>query len=319
MTVRPPVIKRLFAHSGNQCAFPTCNAPIVDGSIVLGRICHIAAASSDGPRYDASQADDVRNGFDNLILLCPNHHAVIDADLEAYSVERLQKMKRDHEARSGTRPSDEANEATILLLDQSIHNENQSGGLAAHTVNAGSINIYGKDSAERTRTSQAVEVLWGIILAFKQEFGDVVFIDTIFTPEELNELFGGRASHPMFETIGHYRPLDAVIQKMTKANFKDAEKERPFISQRLWAIYYCIQAVYARAASLFQLSFKERKFKDWRDDDGITAHLRAILPEAGVQQLKSKGTYALQTLNASLEQRFLEVASQEQGQDKKHV
>jgi len=43
------------------------------------------------------------------------------------------------------------------------------------------------------------------------------------------------------------------------------------------------------------------------------------LPEAGVQQIKSKGTYALQTLNASLEQLFLEVASQEQGRDIKHV
>lgn len=319
MTIRPPVIKRLFAHSGNQCAFPTCKAPIVDGPIVLGEVCHITAASSNGPRYDATQTDEVRDGFDNLILLCPNHHTVIDADLESYTVERLQKMKREHEDRSGTRPSDEANAATILLLDQSIHNENQSGGLAAHTVNAGSINIYGKGSEAQTRTSQAVEALWGIILAFKQEFGDVVFIDTIFTPQELNEFFSGRTSHPMFETVGHYRPLDAVVEKMTKANFKDAEKERPFISPRLWSIYYCIQAVYARAASLFQLSFKEGKYRDWRDDDGIAAHLRAILPEAGVQQIKSKGTYALQTLNASLEQLFLEVASQDQGRDTKHV
>ena len=173
-------------------------------------------------------------------------------------------------------------------------------------MNAGSINIYGKGSEARTRTSQAVETLWGIILAFKQEFGDVVFIDTIFTPQELNEFFSGRTSHPMFETIGHVsRPLGAVVEKMTRANFKDAEKERPFISPRLWSIYYCIQAVYARAASLFQLSFKEGKYRDWRDDDGIAAHLLTILPEAGVQQIKSKGTYALQTLNASLEQLFL--------------
>ena len=319
MTVRPQVMKRLFGCSGNQCAFPTCKAPVVDGSTVLGEVCHIAGAGSNGPRYDATQTDEERNGFDNLILLCPNHHTVIDADLESYTVERLQKMKKEHEARSGTRPPDETNAATLLLLDQSVHNENQSGGLAAHTVNAGAINIYGQGSEERTRTSQAVEVLWGIILAFKQEFGDVVFIDTIFTPQELDEFFSGRISHPMFETIGHYRPIDAVVQKMTKANFKDAERQRPFISPRLWSIYYCIQAVYGRAASLFQLSFKERKYRDWRDDDGIAANLRAILPERAVQQLKSKGIYALQTLNGSLEQLFLEVASKDQGRDPGHV
>ncbi len=27
MIIRPPVIKRLFAQSGNQCAFPTCRPP----------------------------------------------------------------------------------------------------------------------------------------------------------------------------------------------------------------------------------------------------------------------------------------------------
>jgi hypothetical protein len=312
MTIRPQVIKRLFAHSGNRCAFPRCTAPIVDGPTVLGEISHITAASSNGPRYDASQADEARNGFDNLILLCPNHHTVIDADLESYTVERLQKMKKEHEAHSGTLRTDETNAATILLLDQSVRSENQSGGLAAHTVNAGAINIYGNRGEARTPTSQAVEALWGIILALKQEFGDVVFIDTILTPAELNELFSGKASHPMFDTIRHYRQLDAVVQKMTRANFKNAEKERPFISQRLWSIYYCIQAVYGRAASLFQLSFKERRYRDWRDDDGIAAHLRAILPEAAVRQIKAKNTYAFQTLNASLEQLFLEVAGQDQ-------
>ena len=138
-----------------------------------------------------------------------------------------------------------------------------------------------------------------------------MFIDTIFTPLELNEFFSGRASHPMFETIGHYRPIDAVVQKMTRANFKSAEQELPFISQRLWSIFDCIEVVYARSASLFQLSFKERKYKDWREDDGIAAHLRAILPEAGVQQIQ-KGSYVLQTLNASLEQLFVEVAGKEQ-------
>jgi hypothetical protein len=310
--VKPSVVKRLFAHSGNQCAFPKCTTPVVEGSTVLGCICHIAAASSNGPRYDHSQSDETRNSFENLIILCPNHHAVIDDDVESYTIERLLRMKKEHEAKSTTLPDDQANSATILLLDQSVQNENQSGGLAAHTVKAESINIYGNNTAERTRASQAVEVLWNIILAFKQEFGDIVFIETIFTTDELDRYFSGQDSHPMFDTIGHYREFDTVIQKMTKANFKEAEKQRPFISSRLWSIYYCIQAVYGRAGSLFQLSFKDRKYRDWRADRGIDAHLRAILPQRGVDELKAKQVYALQVLNNSLEQMFLEVAEKDQ-------
>lgn len=66
-----------------------------------GRICHVRAASAGGPRYDPAQTREERHSFDNLILLCPVHHDVIDSDVEAYSVERLLAMKHDHEVSNG--------------------------------------------------------------------------------------------------------------------------------------------------------------------------------------------------------------------------
>ena len=74
------VIKRLFAHSGNRCAFPKCASPIVQETVVVGEICHIKAASPQGPRYDPGQTAEERHGYDNLILLCANHHTIIDDD-----------------------------------------------------------------------------------------------------------------------------------------------------------------------------------------------------------------------------------------------
>lgn len=142
LSVRPPVIKRLFAQSGNRCAFPTCTNPIVDGETVLGAIWHIAAASAQGPSYDATQGDEVRNGFDNLILLCPTHHKVVDADLEAYAVARLLKMKADHEKAATIVPDQQASDGALLILDNSVRSHNQSGGVTAQTVNAGTINSF---------------------------------------------------------------------------------------------------------------------------------------------------------------------------------
>jgi hypothetical protein len=123
------IIKRLFAHSGNRCAFPRCKTSMVQGKTVVGRVCHIAAASPDGPRYDASQSPAQRHGYDNLILLCPTHHTVVDDDWETYTVDRLAKMKADHEAAAGTMPDAEAASGAQLL--QTI---NQSGGIAANTI-----------------------------------------------------------------------------------------------------------------------------------------------------------------------------------------
>jgi len=50
-------IKRLFAVSGNRCAFPGCTAVLVTGGVVTGEICHIKAQNPQGPRYDPAQSD----------------------------------------------------------------------------------------------------------------------------------------------------------------------------------------------------------------------------------------------------------------------
>jgi hypothetical protein len=128
-------IKRLFARSGNRCAFPKCAVEIVQGDTLVGEICHIKAARPGGPRYDPNQSAAGRHGYDNLILLCGTHHTVIDDDEEAYTVDRLIKMKTDHEQSATPIPDDRTTSGTQLLIDQSVSAINQSGGIAARTVN----------------------------------------------------------------------------------------------------------------------------------------------------------------------------------------
>jgi hypothetical protein len=96
-----PTLKKLFALSGNNCAFPGCPAPIVDGDsgIIVGEICHIKGKSPNGPRYDKTQSNDERNGYDNLLLMCDPHNKIVDHEdtRDDYPPERLQKFKNDHE------------------------------------------------------------------------------------------------------------------------------------------------------------------------------------------------------------------------------
>jgi hypothetical protein len=94
---------RLYALSGNKCAFPDCNEEIANpkNTTVVSEICHIEAAEQSGVRYNPDSDDDCRNNFENLILLCPNHHTEIDNPDNAskYTVEVLRKMKQEHEAK----------------------------------------------------------------------------------------------------------------------------------------------------------------------------------------------------------------------------
>jgi hypothetical protein len=73
-------IKVLFARSGNRCAFPKCAAALSDGDTALGEMCHIKGAKPAAARYDPNQTPEERHSAENLILLCPNHHTVVDAD-----------------------------------------------------------------------------------------------------------------------------------------------------------------------------------------------------------------------------------------------
>jgi hypothetical protein len=94
-------VRRLDTLSGNECAYPNCSRKLIaeDGISIISKICHIAAASKEGPRFDKDMTDDERRGFDNLILLCDEHHVMIDnkANEETYPTTLLKTWKSEHE------------------------------------------------------------------------------------------------------------------------------------------------------------------------------------------------------------------------------
>ena len=68
-----------------------------DDPTLVGENCHIVAEKDDGPRANRAMPIEQRNSYGNLILLCRNHHKVVDAQEFEYTVERLHQMKAEHE------------------------------------------------------------------------------------------------------------------------------------------------------------------------------------------------------------------------------
>ena len=92
-------IKQLFAVSGNLCAFTHCKSSLIDcqTGTVIGEMCHIKGENRNAARYDSAQSAEEKSSFDNLILMCPVHHKIIDANEKTYTVGELQRMKTRHE------------------------------------------------------------------------------------------------------------------------------------------------------------------------------------------------------------------------------
>jgi hypothetical protein len=112
-------IKRLFALSNNQCAFPDCSVPIVEQSgTPTGVVCHICARSKGGPRFDAKQTDEQRHAFENLILMCARHSKLIDSEPQRYTVDLLHDLKAMRERGGAIELSQaDACKAELLLKD----------------------------------------------------------------------------------------------------------------------------------------------------------------------------------------------------------
>jgi hypothetical protein len=174
-------LKRLFARSSNRCAFPRCTEAIIQGSTVVGDICHIKAANPDGPRYDEHQTAGERHGYDNLILLCGTHHSVVDADVEAYTVERLLKMKKTHESQSTPIDDSLADHASLLLISQPVTTINQRGGITAHTIN---VTVNPSGLSVRETKSWIMQPAKGHVSAFVEDGETLCRPRTLFGREE---------------------------------------------------------------------------------------------------------------------------------------
>ncbi len=94
-------IHKLISDSGGRCNFPGCGEKVIfeykDGTFVkLVEFCHIIGESSIGPRGHPKLSELEKKDPENIILLCANHHKIIDNNVDEYPVDTLNKMKANH-------------------------------------------------------------------------------------------------------------------------------------------------------------------------------------------------------------------------------
>ena len=93
-------VKILWGRSQGKCSICRCDL-IPDQSdgkpYPLGEMAHIEGENEGSARFNSQLDVADRAKYENLILLCPTHHTMIDRDPGTYTVEKLRAMKKDHE------------------------------------------------------------------------------------------------------------------------------------------------------------------------------------------------------------------------------
>ncbi|MEV7322827.1 HNH endonuclease signature motif containing protein [Streptomyces sp. NPDC093970] len=97
----------------------------------MGEEAHIRSAQPDGPRYDAGYDAGKLDTYENLLLLCPTHHTLIDKNSGVgFSVANLKEMKASHEqlvterlgaGEESQRELSERMAALLLVWEQKMH------------------------------------------------------------------------------------------------------------------------------------------------------------------------------------------------------
>lgn len=89
------ITKKLWGKAGGLCSI--CKQPLIIEKNIIGEESHIFGQKNGSARFDNLKPNSEVDSYENLILLCPNHHEEIDKNPIDWTTEKLIKIKDDHE------------------------------------------------------------------------------------------------------------------------------------------------------------------------------------------------------------------------------
>lgn len=121
-TISPEATLRLWVLSGGRCEYRGCNRYLLEEELTgyelnLGERAHVVGATdgAGSPRGDAPLAPALRNEEPNLMLLCREHHRLIDRKIAEHGIDWLLAMKREHEDRIRLLTGLSADSKTVVI------------------------------------------------------------------------------------------------------------------------------------------------------------------------------------------------------------
>lgn len=92
---------RLFSASAGHCQKPDCLEPLfpaeIGGDKHVAEMAHVIPHGDTGPRHEERPVEEFEtDSFDNLILLCPTCHTIIDKAPESFPRSMILGWKSNH-------------------------------------------------------------------------------------------------------------------------------------------------------------------------------------------------------------------------------
>ena len=134
-------IQQAYEDFGGRCAFPDCPYEVHLKDTPIFEVAFIRSNSPGGPRYDPNVPAGLGANLENILILCPHHHYLIDTNVSEFTTERLSKLRQKRiasnrqllapvDVQAGDTPHEQEQPAPLLRrLTESIeiwHQERQN-------------------------------------------------------------------------------------------------------------------------------------------------------------------------------------------------
>ena len=148
------------------------------------------------------------------------------------------------------------------------------------------------------RRIEAVDVLWKAVLQSRTATPEMAYIHIVDMIGYKEELFGSNLKDPL-KSINYVEAL-----KSSRSNFDQVEKERPFISEELYSLFFVFRAILGRSLSTTCHSYQQGKLQLWFREHGTIELLKQVLTEDEWDEFSKKKSSQLQWFCQRLESKI---------------
>jgi hypothetical protein len=157
------------------------------------------------------------------------------------------------------------------------------------------------------RRLQAIEVLWKSVLELGSVVDPLIFtIDMVgYQPEKF-----GRALHDWLKSVNTLE-LSKAMRTVRERVFE----LRPFVGERLYALFFGLQVAYGRATLETVYSYQQGRFRKWYEDAEVRQLFKVALTDDEFQKFYSLKSQNLDWFRRTLEEKIiLEISTVLSGQ-----
>lgn len=152
----------------------------------------------------------------------------------------------------------------------------------------------------RLKIIESVERICRAVHSFKEHYKEIIFLDSMFLPEEIqNGLISNDSV--ISPIVSKYGNLSTIAEMIKRDGALVDGIERLHVGDQLWLIFSTIRMVYGRFGALVHESCNKRQYVDWRKDKHFISNLRNVLSEDFITNAKSMKIDGLNTIISQLE------------------